>query len=178
VGYPTPDIILTCAVCGFYQKTTNQNIANLIAAQHTAAYGPTHKVSTMSASVATIDLTAQSANVSPTQLYAVPANAGGMYRVSFYNVLTRAGTTSSTLPYGVIGFTDPDVNASENTGAIGNPNNTGNTLGLDNISNGYTDVAAFNAKGGTNITYSTSNYASVGATSMQYAVHLRLEYLG
>jgi hypothetical protein len=36
--------ILTCAACGFYQKTTNIDIANLIVAQHQAGYGPAHVI--------------------------------------------------------------------------------------------------------------------------------------
>jgi hypothetical protein len=38
-------ITLQCATCGFYQKTTNINIANLIVPQHLAGYGPAHVVS-------------------------------------------------------------------------------------------------------------------------------------
>lgn len=33
-------ITLQCAVCGFYQKTTNPNIANLIIAKHQAGWLP------------------------------------------------------------------------------------------------------------------------------------------
>jgi hypothetical protein len=120
-----------------------------------------------------LDLTAQAANIAPAQLYAVPVNAGGLYRVAFYIVLTQVATTSSTLPYGAIGFTDADVGATESAAA-----NSGNTLGLSNGNGGAATMQTFNVKPGTNITYSTSNYASSGATPMQYAVHLRLEYLG
>ena len=40
-------ITLQCARCGFYQKTTNMNIANLIIAKHQAGWAPagTHVVS-------------------------------------------------------------------------------------------------------------------------------------
>jgi len=128
--------------------------------------------------VAQADLAMQSANLAPTVLYAVPVNSGGMYRVNFYVVVTRAATTSASIPYGVIGFTDGDLNLSASVGPIGNPSNTANTAGAGNNSGGYADVASFNVKGGLNITYSTANYASTGTTPMQYAAHLRLEYLG
>jgi len=34
------------------------------------------------------------------------------------------------------------------------------------------------AQAGTAINYSTTGYTSVGATPMQYAIHIKLEYLG
>ena len=64
-------------------------------------------------------------------------------------------------------------------GPGGDPtNSTNNTVGGNNNHNGYADVASFNVKAGTSISYSTSNYGSTGTTAMQYAAHLRLEYLG
>jgi hypothetical protein len=39
-------------------------------------------------------------------------------------------------------------------------------------------VWAFNVKASTNISVQTTGYASSGATPMQFAAHVRLEFLG
>src|SRR6516164_7818444 len=113
---------------------------------------------TQTVTVAQIDVSMQFANIASTLFYAVPANAGGMYRASFYIVLTRAGSTAATIPYGVIGYTDQDLNVATQVAPIGDPtNSTNNTVGGNNNHNGYADVASFNVKAGTSISYSTSN---------------------
>jgi hypothetical protein len=131
--------------------------------------------------IAKVDLTAQAANIAPTTLYTVPVNAGGMYRISGYVILTQAATTSSTLPNIAVNWTDVDVNAVI-LGAALNGNPTNNVVGTtSNV--GYSAAAAaipgtINAKGGTVIQWLTQSYASSGATPMLYAVHIKLEYLG
>jgi hypothetical protein len=132
----------------------------------------------MSASVAKVDLTGQSADIPYTVFYAVPANAGGMYQINAYTVVTQAATTSSTLPYSYVTFIDADTNVS--TSAAITVSATANTVGA---TNGTTNVVSagsvlFMAKAGTNIGYQTSAYASSGATPMQFALHIKLEYLG
>lgn len=125
--------------------------------------------------VQTADLTAQQANVGSTVLYTVPAAGAGMYRINAYAVITQAATTSSQLPQAVVQATDPDTSVVESIGFGGTP--TTNTVGTTNLAgNGATTI--LNAKSGTNISISTQLYASVGATPMQYAIHVKLEYLG
>lgn len=112
------------------------------------------------------------ANIAPTTMYAVPADRGGLYRVSAYGVVTQAATTSSTLPNIGVLWTDNDANVALSANNV-TPTNPANAPGA--FGNGD---AVISARGGTNIQFQTSNYASSGATAMQYAVHLRLEYLG
>lgn len=114
----------------------------------------------------------QAANLASKTLYAVPANQGGFYRVSAYAVVTTAATTSSTLPNVQIGWTDLDSNTPLQAGTV-TPTNPANAAGA--FGQG---VQIISAKAGTNITVSTGNYASSGATAMQYAVRTRVEYLG
>lgn len=131
--------------------------------------------------VAKADAVAQSANIVATTLYTVPANAGGMYRFSAYIVLTQAATTSSTLAQATVLWTDIDTNTGQNSQASStNTANIVGTLGTAIGSGGLAPNAPqiINAKAGTVIQYSTQGYASVGATAMQYAVHIKLEYLG
>ena len=112
------------------------------------------------------------ANIAATTLYAVPSGRGGLYRVSAYAVVTQAATTSSTLPNIGVLWTDNDSNVALSANTV-TPTNTANALGA--FGNG--DIV-ISAREGTNIQFQTSNYASVGATPMQYATHLRVEYLG
>ena len=128
--------------------------------------------------VAKSDLTAQQANVGSTLLYTVPAGQGGTYRISGYAVITQAATTSSTLPNIQASWTDQDSSAAVSGFLAGT--NAGNNVGQSALSGGAVAVgqAIFNAKAGTNISFQTNSYASSGATPMQYAIHVKLEYLG
>lgn len=119
-------------------------------------------------STGTVDLTAQGANIGSATLYATPAS-GGLYRVVCYIIETTAATTSSTLPSCIIGYTDFD-NSTVQSQTFSSASPTGNSLTTLNQS-----TVVFKAKGTTNITYSTTGYATSGATSMQYAIHIRLE---
>jgi hypothetical protein len=117
---------------------------------------------------ATVDLLAQTANIGSTTLYAVPALGAGLYRVSCYAIVTSVGTTS-TLPTCTIGWTDKD-------------NSTVQTLNLTATSTGnalttFTQgTMVLDGKASTNITYSTTGYASSGS-AMQYAIHIKVEAL-
>lgn len=128
--------------------------------------------------VAKADQTAQAANIGTTILYAVPPNGTGMYRVSAYIMTTQAASVSSSLPQVQIQYTD---------------NDTGNQTGFFQLTgtqagNGVGFLGAalaqlpfggvMNCKAGTNINYNTTGYASSGVTPMQYAIHIKLEYLG
>ena len=128
--------------------------------------------------VAKADAIAQAANIGTTPLYTVPANAGGTYRISGYAVVTQAATTSSTLPQIAITWTDNDTSTVENSiGVTTSP--TTNTVGtFGSAIAGGTPNGFISVKAGTVIQYATFSYASTGATPMQYAVHIKLEYLG
>lgn len=135
--------------------------------------------------VAKADQTAQAANVGSTTLYAVPTNGSGFYRATCYVVVTQQATTSATGPRCLIAWTDNDtgVNSASQTLAALNQswNDGGNpAIGSNNIAKAAVQQALgiFNVKASTTISYSTDSYASVGGTPMQYAVHVKLEYLG
>jgi hypothetical protein len=127
------------------------------------------------AEYATVDRTAQTANIgAATQLYAVPSNGAGLYRVSVYIVVSQAATTSSTLPDSRIFWTDQNSSAAITTSMTASSNaNTTSTFMQGTI--------IVNAKANTTINYDAGQvtpYASSGATPMQYAYHARVEYLG
>lgn len=114
------------------------------------------------------DLTAQGANIGATTLYAVPAGAFGLYRVSIYIIVTQAATTSSTMPAVTITWTDTDSGVAQSFAATAtSAGNTTTTFAQA--------VVIVDANSSTNIQFSTSGYATSGATSMQYAIHLRSE---
>jgi hypothetical protein len=123
-----------------------------------------------------IDLTAQQANIALTNLV-IPA-ANGYYRASGYIVLTQAGTISSLLPNIVISWTDADTNIIESSQLT--LTNSANTVGIIGNLSGVNPNSNFTfyAKTGAAIQYQTTQYASNGATPMQYAVHIRLDFLG
>lgn len=126
----------------------------------------------LAAAYAKDDRAAQAANIGATTLYAVPANKGGLYRVSCYAVATRAATTSSTLPNIGVLWTDDTSNTPLEASNV-TPTNTANAIGA--FGQG---VQIVSARAGTNIQFQTSNYASSGATTMEYATHIIVEYLG
>jgi hypothetical protein len=134
----------------------------------------------VAAIVAKADATAQAANIGLTTLYTVPASGAGMYRISAYAVVTQAATTSSTLPNVQVSFTDNDTGITGLGPYSFTGTNTGNSVGASNSipATPAAESAILNAKASTNIQYATTGYASSGATPMQYAVHIKLEYLG
>jgi hypothetical protein len=70
-------------------------------------------------------------------------------------------------------FTDGDTGVAPSYETI-TTTSAGNAVGTTLAQGTY----EFNAQAGTAIKYATVNYASNGAAAMQYAVHVRLEYLG
>jgi hypothetical protein len=131
----------------------------------------------VAAIVAKADQTAQAANIAATTLYAVPAGGAGTYRASCYVVTTQAATTSSTLPSCQFNFTDNDTNLGEVS--IVSQNSTANTLGVVGaVAANIVAFPIFQVRPSTNIQYQTNGYLSTGATPMQYAIHIKLEYLG
>lgn len=126
-----------------------------------------------------IDLTAKSAAVAATLLYTAPNLASpageGQYRISWSAVVTTAASTSSVLG-GTNGFqiqfTDVDTGTQITPLAVPNALGTGNTVGTQ-----LSGEVIVNAKRNTVVNY-LFDYTSVGVTAMQYALHIKLEYLG
>jgi hypothetical protein len=121
---------------------------------------------------AQVNLTGQSGNFTPTTFYLVPVSGGGMYRVSCYEVVTTAATTSSTLPNCGVLWTDGDTSVALSAVTM-TPTNTANAIGAFSQGSEIIYVAP-----NTNIQFQTSNYASVGATGMLYSIRIKLEFLG
>lgn len=129
------------------------------------------------AELATVDLTAQTAAITTTTLYAV--TVAGQFRLSWNAKVTTAAGTSSTLGALTIVYTDPDgvaqtitAPASIAAGTIATTSTANTTaavlLGLPLL---------LNCKAATNITYAMA-YASNAANAMNYNLHMKLEALG
>lgn len=112
----------------------------------------------------TVALEGQAAAVAPTDV-PMPETQAGLYRASYSLRVTQAATTSSSTAL-TVAWTSGGVSCSSNSAAV-----TGNTTASE--TNG---VIVMDVDGGTAVVYSLT-YASVGATSMQYALDLRLEEL-
>lgn len=115
------------------------------------------------------DRLAQGANIGATALF-TPSSGGFLYKISASAMVTQAATTSSTLPSVVISWTDADNNTAQSFTLC--PTNSGNTLTTFQSAS-----MLINAKNAVAINYSTTGYATSGATSMQYALHIRCEAL-
>lgn len=119
-----------------------------------------------------VNLTAQGANIASTPIFTPAVN--GFYRFSCYVVVTQVATVSSTLPACLIQYNDADTNIAESVAVT--QANAGNTLGLiGNAGGQFIGLFPFFAKGGVAISYSTTSYATNGATPMQYAIRIRVE---
>lgn len=125
--------------------------------------------------VAEVNLTGQTSSISATTAYSVPASRGGMYVVYASAKITRAATTSSTLGVLDITFTSPTDSIAA-TVLDGNVNNYNRTVG-NTTADGISMAIPVYAKAGTNIQYAMG-YASSGATSMEYELHIKVVYLG
>lgn len=130
------------------------------------------------AEYATVDLTAQTAAIAATTLYAVPAAGAGMYRISWVATVTTAGSVSSVLG-GTNGFqilyTDKDdsvVKTMPGTVVAGVDTNSTNSTSTGTISGCF----VVSAKASTNIQYQM-DYTSNAANSMAYNLHIKLEAL-
>jgi hypothetical protein len=126
------------------------------------------------AEYATVDLTGQTAAISATTIYAVPAAGAGMYRISWVATITTAATTSSVLG-GANGFqvvyTDPADSVVKTSVAGNSITSIANTTATS-ISG---SLIAF-CKLSTNLQYSFG-YTSVGGTPMAYNLHVKVEAL-
>lgn len=120
---------------------------------------------------------AQAANLGATTLLAAYVGNQNDNLVQCTVTLTQAATTSSTLPTCAVTYTDLDSNVSTTiqitptwaSGTLGCFGTTTNVVG-----NSCTAIVPIINKDNTVIQVTTSAYASVGATPMQYRVFARL----
>lgn len=118
--------------------------------------------------VAVSNLTGQSAAISATTLYAVPAT--GYYRVSWTACVTTAGTTSTLGGTNglTIKYTSPDDSVVKTDSFTSPQISAGNTTGTS-----VSGTAIAYAKTGTNLQY-LFGYTSTG-TAMVYSLHIAVE---
>lgn len=123
--------------------------------------------------VASSSLTAQSAAIGATTIYAVPANGAGFYRISWVATVTTPGTTSTL--GGATGlqvrFTKGAVVKTTTPQSVTNFTSITNTTAAacTGVFCGYCDAS-------TNLQY-LFGYTSTG-TVMQYSLDIKAEYLG
>jgi hypothetical protein len=125
--------------------------------------------------IVTSDLTAQGAAIAATVLYAVPAAGAGYYRVSWVATVTRAATTSCVLG-GAAGFTLKYTDGDDSVVKTENPT-TPTISAINATGTSISGVEVAYCKASTNLQY-LFGYTSVGATTMQYNLHIRVERLG
>jgi hypothetical protein len=121
---------------------------------------------------ATVNLTGQTANIGVSILFTPPSGAQGMYRANCYVVATSGVSSTAAIPSCQVQWQDFDTNTGQTrtlTSAT-----TASSVGTN--TNG---VGVFYSVGnGTNtINYTTSGYAA-GTSSLNYALHIKLDYLG
>lgn len=119
-------------------------------------------------------LTAQSAAIAATTIYAVPSSGAGLYRITYVATVTTAGTTSAL--GGVAGFQVKFTNGNGDT-VVKTSNPT-----TPNISAGNTTATAISGVvvgycgASTNLQY-LFGYSSTG-TTMVYDLAIYAEYIG
>lgn len=162
--------------------TINITSASISFSKFTSYAGLTLAGNGLPATVGKVDLTAQVAAKAATTIYT--PTTSGMFKISIILQVTRAATTSSVLGGAtgvVITYTEPDGSVAQTivpllvdqAGAVINPTtgNTGNTTTTSSQGE-----ATFYAKSGVAIRYAIG-YTSVGATTMQYSFHAKLQAL-
>ncbi len=112
-----------------------------------------------------VNLTAQTASIGTTTLFAVGSSGAGIYRVSYSGIDTSAGTSGDTLTV-TIGWNNGSAAQSFTSSAV-----SLSSVGAEIAG----DVFLFSAAS-QNITYATTASSVLG--SPQYALRLRIEYLG
>lgn len=124
--------------------------------------------------LAQVNVTNATANLAATTVYAVPASGVGLYRMTYYVIVNRAATSSSTLPDIQLTWTDQD-NSTLQTVSFVSASPTANTL-----TTMFSGTQVMSAKASTNVQYqlgANTAYASSGVTTMQYSVRLKVEAL-
>lgn len=120
--------------------------------------------------VASARLTAQSAAIAATTIYAVPTSQPGMYEVAWQASVTTVDTTSSTLG-GAAGFQVKFTDANDSvvkTSAVPVITSAGNTTGTT-----ISGVQIVNAKGGTNLQYTLGYTAGTGDMRFDLSISVR-----
>lgn len=126
--------------------------------------------------VAKFDQQAVESSFSNQYLYTHLGVSNALYRITWYACLTRKATSSSWI--GGVGGFQVAYNPSEAGGAVTSPasplatgqyNTVGTTIG--------SGIVMAQVIPGSNIGFSFG-YSSSGATSAQYSMHVRVEYLG
>jgi hypothetical protein len=125
-----------------------------------------------SSPISQVDLTTQSAAKTATTLYTIPSGGTGMFKVSYVATITRAATTSSILG-GTNGFQIVYTDANDNVVKTSLPSNT-ITSAANTTATTISGTLIGYCKQGTNIQYKF-DYTSVGATTMQYNLHIKTE---
>lgn len=118
-----------------------------------------------STSVAAVNLTAQGADIALATIYT--PSVAGWYRVTGEIIVTRAATTSSTRPQLNISWTNGDNSTGQSVVAAATAATNSLTTRATFTQNFWSAAAA--------IQYETTGYQSLGGTSMQYALRLRVE---
>lgn len=128
------------------------------------------------AQYASVALTAQTAVIGTTTLYAVPAAGAGLYRILFYSKITTAASVSSVLG-GTNGFQISFTDATDSTTpTLTSADLVTNALNANTTTTTAAGEVIVNAKASTNISYAY-DYTSAG-TAMAYKISIKLEYLG
>ena len=109
--------------------------------------------------IAVVTLTGQAASIAATAI-PLATLTQGFYQIAYYTRITQAATTSSSLEI-VFDWVDTLVTVTHTGAAI-----TGNT-----VVDFQTDNLLVLADGASSLRYATT-YASVGATPMQYQLHI------
>ena len=109
-----------------------------------------------------VELSAQGAAITTTAI-PTPVLSGGLYRVTYFLRITRAGTVSSSATV-TIGATDNSVAYTFAFAAL-----TGNTTATV-----QTGTMLLRVDAATSVSYAIA-YASAGATSMQFSLDVELE---
>lgn len=113
--------------------------------------------------IGSVSLTAQGASIATTPI-PMPALTEGLYRVSVYARITRAGSVSSSLIV-TIGHTDGAIACTQVTTAL-TTNTTASTRVAEYVVRSDASVA---------ISYATTYADGGGATSMQYSLYIVVE---
>lgn len=146
------------------------NVAGMTATKPVFTDGSKNIVS--GSPISQILLTAQTAAITATLLYAVPASGIGLYRVTWGASITRAATTSSTLG-GTTGlqiqYTDSTDSVVKTTNPTSPPISAGNTTATS-VGGSF----LIKAKASTNINY-LMGYTTLGTTTMQYDLSIAIE---
>lgn len=125
--------------------------------------------------ISVVDLTAQTAAITTTNLN-TGTLAAGQYRVTWNAKVTTAAATSSTLGAMTLGWTDPDSTslAITATAVVASGGTATSTAGNTTTTLLIGVPTLLNVKASTNITYAFA-YASNLANTMAYNLHITLE---